>query len=101
MIVCVTASFFALEIITFFALNEHPISCRRPVHLPLSTIRIVERFADGIISNHIINEVFLTGVAKLMRFIWPENERVSRPNLSCTILVTHAPFSRDYQIKLP
>src|ERR1043166_9437378 len=36
-----------------------------------------------------------------MRLVGTENERVSRPDFSRTILVTNASLSRNHQVKLP
>src|SRR5882757_1305891 len=88
-------SLFAVEIIRFFSLYDNSIGRGGLIHLPFSTVGIVGRFADWIVRDHIINEVFLTGIDQLMRFVRPENKRNSGHDISCTILVTNAPLPRD------
>src|SRR4029079_18026341 len=95
LIACVTALFFALEIIRFFSLYDNSIGRGRLIHLPFPAVRIVARFADWIVCDHIINEVFLAGIAKLMGFVRSENQCVSRHNFRCTILMTNAPLPGD------
>src|SRR5205814_10059502 len=64
-------------------------------------VGIVARFADWIIGDHVIDEVFLAGVAQLMRFVRPEDEGVARHELSSAAFVTDASFAGNDQIKLP
>jgi len=94
-------SFFAVEIIRLAAFNYDAIRRRRFVHFPFPTVRIISRFTDRIIRDHIIREIVLAGVADLVRFIGPEDKRVAGDNVSFSTFITHTAFAADDEIKFP
>src|ERR1700730_2671881 len=66
---------------------------------PLTAVRIVTTIPARIIGDDVINEIFIAGVAKLMRLARSEEKRVPCPHLGGSILVANIAAPGDDEIK--
>src|SRR5437764_3524580 len=86
--------FFAVEVICLGSFHDqflHSIRCYRPfAAVWIETGITCFAAAARIIRNDIVNKIFVSSVAELVRFPWLEEECVTRPYFSDSILITHA-----------
>ena len=92
-------SFFSFKVIRFVSLQNH--SLRWLGHYPFFAIRVVTGPAERIISNDVINKIFLTIVDELMRFVWAEKEHVTCRDFSNALFVPHFSNPGNDNIEFP
>src|SRR5206468_12862165 len=97
-------SFFAIEIIRLSSLDDEFFGCV-PRHRPLPAVGIVTGIARcaaaaRIIGNHVVNEVFVTGVAKLMGFAGLKEKGIARSDFSYPVLIANVSPTGNYEVKL-
>src|SRR6266480_4477248 len=98
-------SFFAVEVIRFPTLDNDAVSRRRFIDLPFPAVGIVTGIARcaaaaRIIGNHVVNEVFVTGVAKLMGFAGLKEKGIARSDFSYPVLIANVSPTGNYEVKL-
>ncbi len=74
---------------------------RRFIYLPLPAVGIIGRFADRVVCDHVVNEVFVARVNHLMRFVRSEDESIAGYDLNSTVFMANSPFARNNQIQFP
>ena len=80
--------FFAIEVIGLRCFNDHFIVAFFHDR-ELAAVGIMTSVAAGIIGNHVVNEIFFTVVAELVRLARPEEKRIAWPDLRPAVLVAN------------
>src|SRR5262249_5944311 len=97
-------SFFAVEIISLCPFYDDffpRIFC----HCPFAAIGVITGIAScaaaaRIIGDHVINKIFVTSVAQLMRLPRLKQKRVAGSNFGYSVFVAHIAAPRNDEIKL-
>src|SRR6266853_5956180 len=91
---------FAVKVIGLFSFHDYAFVTEL-VDFPFPAIRKVGGFADRIVGDNVIDQIFLAGICDLVRLVRRKNEGVASGHFCRAVLVAGAAFAGDDKVEFP